>query len=99
MADPVAIAALEKYMNYIATGLNNIINLFNPEIMILNNRLLTIYPNALPLLLSKLSSSISQPCKLLLSELGEKACVMGACALVIKNFLGVSKLSLSNSRS
>lgn len=98
-ADPIVVTELERYMNYIATGLNNIINLFNPEILILNNRLLAIYPNALPLLLSKLSSSISQPCELLLSELGEKACVMGACALVIKNFLGVSKLSLSNNRS
>lgn len=95
-SDKITLKALNHYMNFIAVGLNNVINLFNPEVLILNSQLLQIYPDALPLLKARLSSLISQPCEVRISELGERACVMGACALVIKNFLGVQELSLKN---
>lgn len=92
--DDITLTALDHYMVYIAVGLNNVINLFNPEVLILNSQLLQIYADALPLLKARLCSLISQPCEIHISEFGERACVMGACALVIKNFLHVQELSL-----
>lgn len=92
--DPITHQSLDHYMNYIAAGLNNVVNLFNPEVLILNSQLLQVIPGSLMLLKTQLGSLISQPCELYISKLGERACVMGACALVIKNFLGVQELSL-----
>ncbi|WP_211746138.1 ROK family transcriptional regulator [Paenibacillus sp. Marseille-Q4541] len=94
IADPITVTELEIYLNYIATGLNNMINLFNPEVLILNSQLLKNYPDSIPHLKSLLISQISQPCELRISELGDHACVMGACAFVIKSFLGGSELRL-----
>lgn len=87
---------MEQYIKFLSIGLNNIINLYNPEILVINSELLRMYPNALTEITAHLTSTISQYCELLLSELGNKACVMGACALAIKKFLGVSELCLTS---
>lgn len=94
--NPKTCNQMEQYIKFLSIGLNNIINLYNPEILVINSELLRMYPNALTEITAHLTSTISQYCELLLSELGNKACVMGACALAIKNFLGVSELCLTS---
>ena len=84
----------EKFINYLSTGLNNIINIFNPETLVLNSELLKLYPGAENKIKSHLTSSVSHFNELLISELGNKAAVMGAYALAIKNFMEISELRL-----
>ncbi|MFJ7727936.1 ROK family protein [Neobacillus sp. NPDC097160] len=86
---------IKQYIKYLSIGLNNIINLYNPEILVLNSELLRIYPNAVTEIKNNLTSTVSHYCELLVSELGNRACVMGACALAIKHFLEVSNIYLS----
>lgn len=86
---------IDQYIKYLAIGLNNIINLYNPEILVVNSELLRMIPNAVDKIKGYLTSNISHYYELMISELGNKACVMGACALAIKNFLDISELCLT----
>ena len=37
---------MEQFIKYLAIGLNNMINLLNPETLVLNSELLKLYPDA-----------------------------------------------------
>lgn len=93
--EPVTCHQMDQFIKYISIGLNNIINLYNPEILVINCELLRLYPNAITEIESKLKSTVGHYRELLISEFGKKACIMGACALVIKNFFDVSDISLN----
>ncbi|ASK60972.1 ROK family protein [Virgibacillus phasianinus] len=93
--DTAAEKHLEQFIEYISIGLNNVINLYNPETLVLNSEILQMYPDTIGKIKSNLTSSVSQYRELVLSDLGNKACVMGACALAIKRFLEVPELILT----
>lgn len=93
--DPIICEQMELFIKDISIGLNNIINLLNPETLVLNSELLKMYPDVENKLKSQLTSSVSHFSELLISNLGQDACVMGACALAIKNFFEVPELHLT----
>lgn len=86
---------IDRYLQYVSIGLNNIINLYNPETIVLNSRLLKIYPGSLEKLKGHLISSVSEYGEIALSELGNHSCVLGACAFGIQKFLEVPEILLS----
>jgi predicted NBD/HSP70 family sugar kinase len=94
--DAVIYEQIEKYISDISIGLNNVINFYNPETLVLNSEVLKIIPNAIEKIQNHLSSAVSHYCKIVLSEFENKACVMGACALAIQRFLEVPELSLTH---
>lgn len=93
--ESVTFKLMKDYIKFLSYGLNNIINLYNPEILVINSELLRLYPNALEEIKAHLTSTVGQYRKLQISEFGKNACSMGACALAIKNFLEVKELSLA----
>lgn len=93
--EPVTLVQIHEFIKFLSIGLNNLINLYNPEILIINSELLCLYPNAIDQIKAQLASTVSHYRELLLSELGKDACIMGACALAIKNFLDISELKLT----
>ncbi|MFB5197023.1 ROK family protein [Neobacillus sp. KR4-4] len=86
---------LDQFLYFLSIGLNNLINLYNPEILVVNSEALRLFPDTANKLKTHLSSSISHFSELYISEFGKKACIMGACALALQNFLGVSELCLT----
>ena len=94
-AEPITCTQMASYIKHLSIGLNNIINLYNPEILVLNSELLRLYPNALKEIKAHITSTVGHYSELLISEFGKKACSMGACALAIKNFLEISDLRLT----
>ncbi|WP_227937754.1 ROK family protein [Alkalihalobacillus deserti] len=86
---------MNQFIYYLSIGLNNIINLYNPETIVLNSELLKMHPDAINEIKASLKSSVSHYQELLISEFGKEACVMGACALAIKNFLEIPELSFN----
>lgn len=94
--DTVLHDQIEKYITDLAIGLNNVINFYNPEIVVLNSEVLRIIPGAIERIKNKLTSAVSYFCTIELSDLGNKAELMGACALGIQQFLEVPELSLTN---
>jgi predicted NBD/HSP70 family sugar kinase len=97
--DPVTCELMIDYIKFLSYGLNNIINLYNPEILVINSELLRLYPNALEEIKAHLTSTVGQYRKLQISEFGKNACSMGACALGIKNFLEIKELCLAIDQS
>lgn len=93
--EPTTIKLIEQFITDLSIGLNNIINLYNPETLVLTSELLQIYPDAIEKVKSNLNSSVSQYGELIVSEIGNKSCVMGACALAIQRFLEVPELILT----
>src|SRR5699024_5781430 len=94
--NPVIQEAMQKYIYYISIGLNNVINLYNPGIIVINSKVLALYPNAIEQITSHFSFNAHSYKKIVLSGLEEKACALGGCALGIMNFFDITKLSLEN---
>src|SRR5690625_2542676 len=92
--DPNTYEIIKDFVSYLTIGLNNIINLYNPETIVLNSKILRMYPDVIEEIKSNLKSSVSQYRKIVLSELGNNADVMGASALAIQRFLEVPELIL-----
>lgn len=92
--DPAVITEMDEYIKNVSIGLNNIINLLNPETLVLNSELLKQFPEAMSIIKSNIQTSISNYKEIYISDLGNDACGMGACALAIKNFLEIPDLSL-----
>lgn len=86
---------MEQFLYYLSIGLNNMITIYNPDILVLDSELLHMYPDSLAKIERNLNSSINHYRELTLSSIGKKSSVLGACALVIKNFLDVPMLNLS----
>lgn len=93
--DPTTEAFIDKFIVDLSIGLNNIINLYNPETLVLTGELLKLIPNIINKIKNHLNSSVSKYGNLVISELGNKSCVMGACALAIQDFLSVPELILT----
>src|SRR5690625_504263 len=93
--DPTTMKLIEQFIIDLSIRLNNVINLYNPETLVLTSELLKRFPNIVEEIKSNLNSSVSKYGNLVLSELGNKSCVMGACALAIQRFLGVPELILT----
>lgn len=92
--DAITCKQMEQFIKNISIGVNNIINMYNPETLVINSELLRIYPDALEKIKDNLTSSVSQYRQIVLSNLGKKSSVMGACALAIQHFLDISQLLL-----
>lgn len=93
--DPEICSHTDQFIEYLAIGLNNIINLYNPETVVLNSEILKLLPDAISQIEAHMHSNVSQYGDLKVSELGKDACAMGACAIAVKNFLEVPELRLS----
>jgi len=97
--DPIAIKLMEQFINDLSLGLNNIINIYNPETLVLSSELLKLYHNAVDAIKSNLNFTVSQYRDLVLSDFGNKSCVMGACALAIQRFLEIPQLLLTTTEN
>jgi predicted NBD/HSP70 family sugar kinase len=93
--DLVVMTQMDWFIKYISIGLNNIINVLNPDTVVLNSELLQLFPDVENKIIANLKSSISNYKELLISELGTNACVLGACTLAIKNFFDLPDLSIT----
>lgn len=88
-------AIIEQYIVDLSTGLNNLINLYNPETLVLTNAVLSMYPHAVEKLKLNLNSTVSHYGALELSTLGIQSCALGGCAFGIQEFLEIPEMALS----
>lgn len=90
--DPIVFDEMKAFTKSLSIGLNNIINIYNPDTLVLNSELLNMYPHAINEIESNLNSSVSDYQKIVISELGSDATVKGACAFGIQKFLEVEEV-------
>ncbi|WP_339230522.1 ROK family protein [Oceanobacillus sp. FSL K6-2867] len=94
--DPTTCEEMKTFISYVSIGLNNMINSYNPETIVLNSELLYLFPNAIDEIEKNLQSSVSVYRQIVLSDLGRNAIVLGACALGIQNFLEVQEVTFKS---
>ena len=93
--DPTTITLIEQFIVDLSTGLNNVINMYNPETLVLTSEILKMYPDSIEKIKSNFKSTVSKYGSLEISDLGNKSCSIGACALAIQRFLEVPELLLT----
>jgi len=93
-SDQHVLLAVEDLIYYLSIGLNNIINLYNPETLIITSEILKAYPNAISKIKKNLTSSVSQYRDIFISDLSHTSTTMGACALAIQHFSNVPQFIL-----
>jgi predicted NBD/HSP70 family sugar kinase len=87
---------MDEFIYYLSIGLNNMINIYNPDVIVIDSELLRIYPDSIHKIKQNLHSQISHYRELLISTLGKNSSILGACALAIQYFLDVPVLNLPN---
>jgi glucokinase-like ROK family protein len=96
--DFVALEALKNIGKYLGIGVVNLINIFNPELIVLGGALSLASGFLLPVIEDTVcESALKPPCeniKFAASAHGADACVMGAVALVLDDILREPTLTL-----
>ena len=100
--DPKVISLFEQAGDYLGVGINNIINGFNPQQVIIGNRMASSYKWLNKTLTDRVSNQAlwfqQNDLTICFSELGTFSSALGASAFSIENFLSVSmqqKISLN----
>ncbi|MCR5101083.1 MAG: ROK family protein [Butyrivibrio sp.] len=84
-----ALHQLEDFKLYISIGLNNIIKLYDPELIIINCDILAAIPDALEDILNIITTSGNKKCKIQISTMLDKAILLGGVVVVRNNFLDI----------
>lgn len=89
--DPVAVAALQTGGTYLGIGIANLINIFDPQLVVLGGSLNRASAILLPAVEQVLNDQVwnmsSETLKVVSSAHGQEACVMGSVALVLDDIL------------
>ncbi len=97
--DADALRIMDEFVRYMAAGINNILNIFNPDAIILNSSFTIYLPDIIGLLEKSLKNRMDKFCTLLPSGLQDTAILLGGASVVLKNFFGIHKLCFSSRRA
>ncbi len=97
--DPDAQIIINEFIKYMSIGVNNILNTFNPDIIIVNSSFVTYIPNILDRIEASITSRMNKYCTILPSKLQDTATLLGGTCICIKNFLGIKYLQLNTKHS
>ena len=95
--DPDAETIVNLFVKYMSVGLNNILNSYNPEIIVINSSFTSFYPMLTEEIIKRLSSRMNNYSSILPSSLYGKSSLIGGLCVAIKNFLGIKYLKMQNS--
>lgn len=94
--DKDAIEITEKFIKYMSVCVNNVLNAYNPDIVIINSSFTIFFPGLIDLIYKSLHSKMNSVVRIVPSALQDSSILLGGISIVIKNFLNVSTLSLQN---
>lgn len=87
---------VNRFVKYMSVGLNNILNSYNPEIIVINSSFTSHYPALTEDIIKQLSSRMNNYSSILPSSLNGKSSLIGGLCVAIKNFLGIKHLKMQN---
>ncbi|MBX0356845.1 ROK family transcriptional regulator [Halobacillus sp. Nhm2S1] len=89
----------ESFYDYLAIGLNNIINIFNPETIILNGDILNKNPHIIKEIEDRLKSRMNNYSQIVPSCLGKNAGALGGSVVSLREFYGVNRINLTTNKN
>lgn len=97
--DQDACFILDQFIKYMSIGINNILNTFNPDIIVINSSFTTFFPDTIERIEASIKNRMNKYCTIVPSRLQDIATLLGGTCICIKNFLGIKYLQLNSSRS
>lgn len=94
--DKAALNTINTFTKYMAVCVNNIINAFNSDIIIVNSSFTTYIPQLMNEIKGKLNEKIKSKINLVPSTLGISAILLGGMCYAIKNFLNINYIDYTN---
>jgi hypothetical protein len=79
-----------------SVGVNNILNAYNPDIVIINSSFTINFPHILERIEAALTSKMNSYIKIVPSVLQDTSILLGGICVAIKGFLGVELLKLNH---
>ena len=86
---PAAQKAVEDFISYLAIGINNLVNIFNPQLIVINSVLTACLPDITEQISRRLANSMSRECSLVPSLLQDMATLLGGVCLCSRHYLGI----------
>lgn len=94
--DPDAIKIMEDFIKYMSIGVNNILNAYNPDIVIINSSFTINFPHITERIEEALTSKMNSYIRIVPSVLQDTSILLGGICVAIKGFLGVELLKLNH---
>lgn len=93
---PLAGEMMDLFVKYISIGINNIINTFNTDVIVLNSAFSNHIPHVNKKILEYLAKHQNRDCKIIPSKLRVFSCLLGGARISVENFLGIHHLQISS---
>lgn len=87
---------IKSFIDYMSIAINNILNTFNPHIIIINSAITTYLPNIINKIKNSMSSRMSEYINIVPTTLQNNSILLGGIHTVSKNFLKIDNLLLSS---
>lgn len=94
--DPDSIKIMDDFVKYMSVGVNNILNAYNPDIVIINSSFTIFFPFITERIEKSLSSKMNSYIRIVPSVLQDTSILLGGLCVAIKGFLGVELLKLKH---
>lgn len=94
--DPDALMILEKFVKYISIGINNILNCFNPDLIVINSSFTIFFPHLIEEIEGALHNRMNQNSVICSSTLQDTAILLGGACICINHFLGINFIHVKN---
>lgn len=93
-ADPDAQEIMDCFIKYMSASLNNILNTFNPDIVVINSSFTIYFPHITERIEAALTSKMNSYIHIVPSVLQDTSILLGGICVAIKGFLGIDMLKL-----
>ncbi|HHT98236.1 MAG TPA: ROK family transcriptional regulator [Clostridiales bacterium] len=94
--DEDALKIMDKFVHYMSICVNNVLNLYNPDIIIINSAFIYLDESLLIRIKHSLTSHMNSYDKIVPSALKNSSILLGGVCVCVKQFLGVNNLNLIN---
>lgn len=94
--DAKALQVMEQFIKYMSICINNVLNAYNPDIVIINSAFTIYVPELIQRIEHTLTSKMNSVTRIVPSALQDSSILLGGISVIIKSFLGISTLHLQN---
>ncbi len=93
--DAIAVHMIDRFVKYIAVGINNLLIVFNPDVIVMNSGFTMYIPDLITRIESELKNRMNI-CPIIPSGFQDTSILLGGVCICIHDFLGVDYLSPNN---
>ena len=87
--DKVAVNLIDQFVIYISVAINNLLNSFNPDVIVINSGFTIYIPDLIDRIRAQLKNRMNKYCTLVPSGLQDISILLGGACLIIKDYLGI----------